>query len=70
MAKRSKTVQKAIDRLWATMAEVAARKAIQKIRLADDANAAERWADTAIGWMEKSSAEAIAWHYSHPRTDS
>lgn len=68
--KRSKTVQKAVDRLWATMAEIAAKKAIQKIRLADDANAAERWADTAIGWMDKSSAEAIAWCYTSPRTDA
>ncbi len=64
--KRTKTAQSAIDRLYATMATAAAQRTIKKIEW-DKAHEANFWADQTALWLEKSSAVAIRWHYSHPR---
>jgi hypothetical protein len=64
--KRSQTVSKKVEELYALMATAAAQRAISKIGY-DDANAAEKWAETAAGWMDRSSAQAINWNYRTPK---
>lgn len=69
MAKRSKTVQTAVNRLYATMAAAAAQQALNRIKWKEPIEA-DRWALFAVGWMDKSSADAIKWHYSNPRIET
>lgn len=66
MKERSKTVKEALARLYATMAEAAAKKAMRRIDC-DDAERAEFWALKVAKYLDMSSADAVKRHYGHPR---
>jgi hypothetical protein len=65
MSEQSKTVKAAVARLYAAMAEAAAKRVMRRIDC-DDAERAEFWALKVEKYLSKSSAEAVKWHYSHP----
>jgi hypothetical protein len=62
----SKTVKEAVARLYATMAEAAAKRVMRRIDC-DDAERAEFWALKVEKYLNKASADAVKFHYGHPR---
>lgn len=53
--------------LWALMATVAAKKAINMIEQQENSSRAIGWAELACEWMEKSGARQMNWTYSRPQ---
>lgn len=71
MSKRSNTVAEKMAELYALMATAAAKRAMAAIDKYDGtvaAREAEYWAEMTGKWMDKSSARAVSWTYSRPRT--
>lgn len=62
---RSKTVDGAIKRLFATLATAAAKKALGRLEW-NDAPGADAWAAHTIRWLDKAGADATKWHYTTP----
>lgn len=65
--KISKTVADAEKQLWARLASVAAKQAYSAIQDRGDANEAEMFADTAVGWLSRAGADATCWYFEQPR---
>lgn len=65
-ARRSKTVQDRIDNLYAILATIAARRAVRSARESYSPADANKWAEAAGEWLDKSSATAARWTYQQP----
>ena len=65
---RSKTTQAAIHRLYAVMATAAAKQAMNRVKY-KESHDADIWLDKTIEWLDQSSADAVKWHFAHPRVD-
>jgi hypothetical protein len=65
--KTSIPVLRESKRLWAVLATVAARRAVEAAS-ADEFSRAEVRATIAIGWLEKAGADATHWVYVRPRS--
>ena len=65
---RSKTTQAAIHKLYALMATAAAKQAMNRVKCKESYDAGV-WLDKTIEWLDQSSADAVKWHFAHPRVD-
>jgi hypothetical protein len=65
--RRTKTAQTAIAELYAVLAKAAAQRAVNMVKDWGNTAEAERLADQAVKWIDKSSADAIRWSYDKPR---
>lgn len=62
---RSKAVDEAIKALYATLATVAAKKAVSRIEW-NDVIGADSWTKDTARWLEKAGSNATRWHYQRP----
>lgn len=64
--KFSKQVDNEMNRLFATLASVAARNALECIR-GHNNDAAEKWAKITGTWLHRAGAHAAACHFNQPK---
>jgi hypothetical protein len=62
----SKTVDERVKNLWAVLATVAAKKAVERTAEWRDAEGAEKLANTAAKWLERAGANAARYTYRQP----
>ena len=63
MARRSQRVDTAIKSCWAKLADEAFKRALTRVRVCDDPDAADPWMGKVEEYLDRAGAEATRWNF-------